>query len=85
MTNAGISKRIKKYQPKADMKVADLKACNPDEFETHEDALRNLLSQKTSVTRKCYLLYIFLPEVAPVIFTDDFEELMFQIPFTGHE
>ena len=38
MTNAGIAKRIENYQPKADMKAADLKSFNPDEFETHEDA-----------------------------------------------
>ena len=72
MTNAGIAKRIEKDQPKADMKAADLKAFNLGEFETHEDALRNLLSQTTSVTRKCSLLYIVRPEVAPVIFKYDF-------------
>ena len=83
MTNAGIAKRIEKDQPKADMKAADLKAFNPDEFETHKDALRNFLSQNTSVTRKCSLLYIVCPAVAPVIFTDDFEESMFQMPLTG--
>ena len=83
MTNSGIAKRIEKYQPKADMKSAELKAFNPDDFETHEDAFRNLLSQTTSVTRKCSLLYIFRLAVAPVIFTDDFEERMFQMPLTG--
>ena len=72
MMNAGIAKRIENDQPKADMKAAYLKAFNPDDFETHKDALRNLLSQMTSVTRKCYLLYIVRPAVAPVIFTDDF-------------
>ena len=45
MMNAGIVKRIENNQPKADMKAADLTAFNPDEFETHEDAFRNLLSQ----------------------------------------
>ena len=85
MTNTGISKRIEKDQPKADMKAADLKAFNPDEFETHKDAFRNLLSQTTSVTRKCSLLYIVRLAVAPVIFTDDFEERMFQMPLTGQE
>ena len=52
MTNAGIAKRIEKDQPKADMKAVDLKAFRPDEFETHGDAFRNLISQTTSVTRK---------------------------------
>ena len=85
MTNAGIVKRIKKDQHKADMKAADLKAFNPYEFETHEESLHNLLSQTTSATRKCSLLYIVRPEVAPVIFTDDFEERMFQMPLTGQE
>ena len=73
ITNTGISKRIEKDQPKEDMKSADLKAFNPDEFETHEDALRNLVFQTTSVTRKCSLLYSFCATVSPVIFTDDFE------------
>ena len=85
MTNVGISKRIEQDQPKADMKAADLKAFNSDDFETHEDAFRNLLSQTTSVTRKCYLMYIVRPEVDPVIFIDYFEQRMFQIPLTGQE
>ena len=85
MTNAGISKRIEKDHPKAHMKAADLKAFNPDEFETHEDAFQNFLSQRKSVTRKFSLLYIFCPSVSPVIFTDGFEERMFQMPLTGQE
>ena len=85
MMSTGIAKRIKKYQPKADMKDADLKAFNTDEFETHEDAFRDLLSYTTSVTKKSSLLYIVRPVVAPVIFTDDFEERMFKIPLTGKE
>ena len=52
MTNASIVKSIKKDNPKADMKAANLKVFNPDEFETHEDAFQNLLSQTTSVTSK---------------------------------
>ena len=85
MTNVGIAKHIEKDQPKADMKATDLKAFNPDEFETHEEALWNLLSQTASVTRKCSLLYSVRPAVAPVIFTDDFEEGIFQMPLTGQE
>ena len=72
MTNAGIAKSIKKYQPKADIKAADLKVFNPDEFETHKDTFQILLYQTTSVTSKCFLLYIVRPEAAPFIFTDDF-------------
>ena len=85
MTNAGIAKRIEKYQPKSDMKSTDLKTFNPDEFKTHEDALWNLLSQTTSVTRNCSLLYIVRLAVAPFIFTDDFEDCMFQMPLIGKE
>ena len=85
MTNAGIAKRIKKDHPKADMKEADLKVFNPYDFETNEDAFRNLLSQTTSVTKKCSLLYIVCPAVVPAIFTDDFEERMFQMPLIGQE
>ena len=85
MTEAGIAKRNKKDKPKADMKSADLKAFNPYESETHEDAFCNLLSKTKSVTMKCYLLYIVHPEVSLVIFTYDFEERMFQMSFTGQE
>ena len=85
MTNAGIAKHIKKYQPKADMKAADLKAFKLDDFETHEDAFRNLLSQTTSVTKKCSLIYIVCPSVVSVTFTDEFEEHMFQMPLIGQE
>ena len=85
MTNAGIAKRIEKDQPKADMKATYLKAFNPDDFETHEDAFRNLISQTTSVTKKCSLLYIVHLAVAPATFTDDFEEHMFQMPLIRQE
>ena len=72
MTNAGIAKRIKKDQPKADIKAADLKAFYPYEFKTHKESFQNLLYQTTSVTSKLSLLYIVCLELAPVIFTDDF-------------
>ena len=85
MTNSGIAKCIKQDQPGADMKAAGIKAFNTDEFETHEDAFRNLISQTTSVTRTCSLLYIVSMVVDPVIFTDGFEEHMFQMPLTGQE
>ena len=60
MTNAGITKRIEKDQPKADMRSADLKAFNPDDFETHNDAFSNFFSQTKTFTKKCSLLYIFV-------------------------
>ena len=85
MTNSGIAKSIEKDQAKADMKAADLKAFNPGEFDTHKDAFCNFLSQTTSVTRKCSLLYIVHPSVSPFIFIDDFEDSMFQMSFTGQE
>ena len=56
MTNTGIANYIEKDQPKADMKAADLKSFNLDDLETHEDAFRKLLSQTTSVTKKCSFL-----------------------------
>ena len=83
MTNAGIAKRIENDQPKVDMKSADLKAFNPNEFETHEDTFWNFLSQTTIFTRKCSLLSRVCPAVALVIYIDDFEERMFQMPLTG--
>ena len=67
------------------MKAADLKEFNPDEFEMHKGAFPNLLSQTKSVTRKCSLIFIVLPAVAPFIFTDNFEKRMFQMPLTGQE
>ena len=85
MTKAGIAKRIEKDQPKTDMKAANLKVFNPDEFKMYEDAFRKFLSQKTSVTRKCSLLYIFRLAVATVIFTDDFEDRILKMPLTGQE
>ena len=85
MMNAGIANCIKEDQPKADMKSADLKLFNPDEFKTHRDAFRNLLSQTTRVTSKCSLLYIVRLAVDLVIFTDDFEERMLRMPLTGKE
>ena len=80
ITNAGIAKRTKKDQPKADKKAGDFKAFNPDHFETHEDAFRNYLSQTTSVTKNLSLLYIVCLAMALSKFTVDFEERMFQMP-----
>ena len=85
MTNNDIANHIKKDQPKADMKSADLKVFNPNNFDTHEDAFRTLLSQTTSFAKKYSLLYIVRPAVAPVTFTYDFEECMFQMPFICQE
>ena len=72
MTNAGIAKRIEKDQPNADIKAADLKASNPDDSVTHEDAFSNLLSQATSTTKNLSFFSIVRPAVAPDTFTDDF-------------
>ena len=85
MTNDDIANHIKKDQPKADMKSADLKVFNPNNFDTHEDAFRTLLSQTTSFAKKYSLLYIVRPAVAPVTFTNDFEEHMFQMPLIVQE
>ena len=43
----------------------------------------NMLSQALGISKKCPLRYVVRSAVAPVVFVDDFEERIFQMPITG--
>jgi hypothetical protein len=55
---------------------------NPDDFETHETVFINLLAQTYGVQGK-NLKYIMHNDVIPVMFTNDANRCMYQLPLTG--
>ena len=79
------SKRIEKYQLSSDVATITLAKFDPDDFEMHVDSFMNILLQALGISKKCPLCYVFRSAVVPVIFVDEFEEGMFQMPITGHD
>ena len=77
------SKRIEKYHPSSDVATITLKKFYPDDFMTHEDSFMSMLSQALGISKKCPLRYGFHCAVVIVLFVDDFEEHIFQMPITG--
>ena len=55
---------------------------DPNDFDTYEDALLNLLNQKFGVLKKP-LRYIVHPDEAPAEFASAQEERRFQLPLIG--
>ena len=43
----------------------------------------NILSQALGISKKCPLRYVVRSAVVPVVFVNDFEERIFQMPITG--
>ena len=77
------SKRIEKDQPSSNVATITLAKFGPDNFETHEDSVVNILLQALGISKKCPLHYVVRSAVVPVVFVDDFEERIFQMPITG--
>ena len=77
------SKRIGKYQLSSNVSTITLAKFDPDNFETHEDLFTNMLSQALGNSKKCPLCYVICSAVVPVVFVDDFEDYVFQMPITG--
>ena len=77
------SKRIEKYQPFINVATITLAKFDPDDFETHEDSFMNMLSQALGISKTCPLRYVVRSAVVPVVFVNDFEEHIFQMPITG--
>ena len=77
------SKRIEKYQPSSDVATITLAKFDPENFETHEDSFMNMLSQALGILKKCPLQCVVCSTLMPVVFVDDFEERIFQMPITG--
>jgi hypothetical protein len=73
---------INKGQDTGNVLVTDLHKFIPDDFETHETAFINLLTQTYGAQGK-NLKYIMGNVVIPVMFVDDAERPMYQLPITG--
>jgi hypothetical protein len=73
---------INKGQDTGNVLVTDLHKFIPDDFETHETAFINLLAQTYRAQGK-NLKYIMGNVVIPVMFVDDAERPMYQLPITG--
>ena len=79
------SKRIEKEQLSSNVATITLENFDPDDFETHEDLFMNMISHALGISKKCPLRYVVRSAVVPVVFVDDFEERIFQMPITGPE
>ena len=83
MLTAMESKRIEKDQFSSDVATITLAKFDPDDFETHEDSFMNMLSQALGISKKCPLRYVVRSAKVPVVFVDNFEERIFQMPIVG--
>ena len=79
------SNRTKKEKPSSDVATITLAKFDKDEFETHEESFMNNISQALGISKKCHLRYVVRSTVMPVMFVNDFEERMFQMPITGRD
>ena len=77
------SKRIEKDQPSRNVATITLAKFDPENFDTRKDSFMNMLSQALVILKKCPLCYVVCSAVVPVVFVDDFEERIFQMPITG--
>ena len=77
------SKRIEKDQPSSDVATIILAKFDPYDFETHEDSFMNMLLQALGISEKFPLRYVVCSAVVPVVFVNDFEDRIFQMPITG--
>src|SRR6056300_1416475 len=75
-------KRIQKEQADAEVSVKDLGKFNPDDFDVHEDAFLNMLSQSHGSQGET-LRYVVRAVIPPATFVDEQEERMFQLPLNG--
>ena len=75
-------KRVEKERESADVSVKDLGKFDPDDFELHEDAFLNLLTQVYGVLGEP-IRYVVRSAVPPTVFVDDTEERMYQLPLAG--
>ena len=77
------SKGIEEDQPSSDVATITLTKFDPDDFETHEESFMNMLTQSLGTSKKCPLRYVVCSTVMPVVFVNDFEQRIFQMPITG--
>ena len=75
-------KRIQKEQADAEVSVKDLGKFNPDDFDVHEDAFLNMLSQSHGSQGET-LRYVVRAVIPPATFVDEQEERRFQLPLIG--
>ena len=76
-------KRIEKYQFSSDIATTTLAKFDPDNFDTYDDSFMIMISKALGISKKCPLRYVVCSAVVPVVFFDDFEERIFQMPITG--
>jgi FPC/CPF motif-containing protein YcgG len=83
LDEAAVMKNLcKERADKGEPLVTVLGKFDPDDFDTHEDAFLNLMSQTFGVLKES-LHYIVHPATMPTTFGSDEEERMYQFPFEG--
>jgi hypothetical protein len=81
---AVVMKNLRKERADKEPSVSVLGKFDPDDFDTHEDAFLDLMSQMFGVPKEP-LRYIVRPAMMPTAFfgSDDEEERMYQFPLEG--
>jgi hypothetical protein len=82
MNQASEMKTLCCKRAKKEPSITDLGKFNPDDFDLHEDAFLNLLTQSFRVLREP-LRYIVCPDTVPANFATTEEEQMYQFPLAG--
>jgi hypothetical protein len=82
MSQASTMKMLRRETSDKEPSITDLGKFDPDDFDAHEDAFKNLLAQTYGVLREL-LRYVVRPAITPTDFVGTEEERMFQFPLTG--
>jgi hypothetical protein len=82
MNQASKTKSLRHELANKEPSVANLGKFDPNDFDMHEDAFLNLLAQSYGVLHEP-LHYIVPPDMAPVEFTTNKEQRMYQFPLMG--
>jgi hypothetical protein len=82
MNQASKMKTLRRKRAEKEPSMSDLGKLDPNDFDSHEDAFLNLLTQSFGVLHEP-LRYIVRPEAAPAKFATTEEEWMYRFPLTG--
>jgi hypothetical protein len=82
LDETAIMKDLYKERAAKEPSITALAKFDPDDFDTHEDAFLNLLSQTFGVLREP-LRYVVCPATPPAVYSSEEEQRMYQFPLAG--
>lgn len=83
MNQASEMKTLRRERAEKEPSITDLGKFDPDDFNSHEYAFLNLLTQHFGVLRKPLCYIVVRPKATPAEFTTTKEERMYQFLLTG--